>query len=116
MPYIEAYVLPVTASKLDAYKDIARKSGAMWKAHGALSVTEAVGSGLEWGKQTSFPRSVELAGDEVVVWSYITFHDKAHRDKVMESVLADTAFTKMMEDVPVDGKRMIWGGFETFLD
>ncbi len=116
MSYIEFYVLPVTAARIDDYRKIATESAALYLGHGALSVVETVADDAPVGEITSFPRSVQLADDEIVVCAYITYRDRAHRDDVQAKVMADAEMHKIMETVPVDGKRMIWGGFKTIVD
>ncbi len=116
MPYVECYILPVIAARMAEYEDIARKSAALWLEHGALTVVEAVADHAPVGELTSFPRSVILAEGEVVVLSYLTFRDRAHRDAVINRATEDQRMTDMMQAAPVDGKRMIWGGFSTFVN
>ncbi len=111
MAYIDYYILPVQADKIDDYRKIATESAALWLHHGALSVTEAVADDAPMGEVTSFPRSVQMTPDEVVVCAHITYRDRAHRDGVMARVMADGKMEEIMQSVPVDGKRMIWGGF-----
>lgn len=110
MAYVDAYVLPVPKDRLDVYIDLATRMAALWREHGALSVTEAVADDAPVGVLTSFPRSVIATQDETVVFAFITYNDRAHRDAVTAAVFADLRM-KLMMDVPVDGKRMIWGGF-----
>jgi uncharacterized protein YbaA (DUF1428 family) len=116
MSYIEFYVLPVHAARIDDYRKIAIESAGLWLQHGALSVVEAVADDAPVGEFTSFPRSVQLTEDEVVVCAYITYRDRAHRDDVQSSVMADARMEQLFQDMPVDGKRMIWGGFTTIVD
>jgi uncharacterized protein YbaA (DUF1428 family) len=116
MSYVEFYVLPVVAARIDDYRKIATESAALYLQHGALTVLEAVADDAPVGEITSFPRSVQLAEDEVVVCAYITYRDRAHRDEVQQRVMADPTMHKIMETVPVDGKRMIWGGFKTIVN
>ena len=112
MPYIDVYVMPVSPADLETYFDIARRCAPLWLEHGALAVTEMRGDDTPVGLFTSFPRSVQLRDDEVVVCGFVTFRDRAHRDEVLAKVMADNRMNDAMRDAPVDGKRMIWGGFE----
>jgi uncharacterized protein YbaA (DUF1428 family) len=113
MAYIDGYVLPVPKDKLAAYRSMARKAGKVWIEHGALEYLEAVADDVKPGKTTSFPQAVKLEPDEVVVFSYIKFSSRAHRDKVNALAMNDPRLTGMGPDnMPFDGKRMFWGGFK----
>ncbi len=115
MPYAECFILPVVAARFEEYRTLAVESAAIWKELGALSVMEAKAENAPVGELTSFPRSVQLRDEELVVVSYITFRDRAHRDQVMEAAMKDPRFERIMREAPTDGKRMIWGGFEPFV-
>lgn len=116
MAYVESYILPVETSRLDDYRRVAIESADIWLSLGALSVMEATGVDTPFGSVTSFPRSVQLTPDETVVVSYLTFRDRAHRDEVMKKMEADPRMIALFETAPVDGKRMIWGGFSSIVD
>ena len=73
MAYVDGFVVPVPKKRLAEYKKLARKAGKIWMEHGALQYVEAVGDGLRKGKVTSFPRSVKLKSDEVVVFAYAVY-------------------------------------------
>ena len=113
MPYVDGFILAVPKAKLDAYKAMATWAGQMWMEYGALSYVECIGDDVPHGELTSFPRAVQLADDEVVVFSWITYTDRASRDAVMAKVMADDRMTP--DDMPFDGKRMIMGSFESFV-
>jgi uncharacterized protein YbaA (DUF1428 family) len=113
MAYVDGFVVPVPKNKLDAYRKIARKAGKLWKEYGALEYIECVEDDVKPGKLTSFPQAVKLKADEVVVFSWIVYKSRAHRDKVNAKVMADPYFANMTPaDMPFDGKRMFWGGFK----
>jgi uncharacterized protein YbaA (DUF1428 family) len=112
MAFIDSYIVPVLTARKDEYIRIARDAAEVWKDLGALSVMEAEARDAPVGEVTSFPRSVALTGEETVFISYVTFRDKAHRDEVMSRMETDPRFEEMMRGAPVDGRRMIWGGFE----
>ncbi len=118
MLYTDGFVLPVPKAKLPAYRRMAQKAGKIWKDHGALEYRECVADDVKVGKRTSFPRSVKLKPGETVVFSYIVFKSRADRDRVNAKVLADPRFVEIMKtkDVPFDGKRLIYGGFEVIID
>ena len=111
--YVDGFVVPVPKDKVADYRRLARKFGALWIQHGALEVHECVGDDVKPGKLTSFPQAVKLKADEVVVFSWIVFKSRKHRDQVNKKVMADPRFTDMNpKDMPFDGKRMFWGGFK----
>ena len=114
--YVDGFVLPVPKKSLEAYRAIARKAGKIWREHGALDYVEAVADDVKPGKLTSFPQSVKLKAGEVVVFSYIVFKSRAHRDRVNKKVMADPRLHMDPEAMPFDVKRMIYGGFKTIVE
>jgi uncharacterized protein YbaA (DUF1428 family) len=111
--YVDGYVLPVPKKKLDAYRRMARKAGKIWREHGALEICECVADDVKPGKVTSFPQSVKLKKGETVVFSWIVYKSRKHRDQVNAKVMKDPRLAKMAPDsMPFDGKRMFWGGFK----
>jgi uncharacterized protein YbaA (DUF1428 family) len=113
MPYVDGFVLPVPKANLEAYKAVAAKAGDVWMEHGALSYVECIGDDVPYGELTSFPRAVQAKDDEVVVFSWVTYASREARDAVMAKVMADERMKG--GDMPFDGKRMIFGGFESFV-
>lgn len=113
MAYVDGFVLAVRKDRLEEYKRFTTECGKVWKEHGALTYVENVADDVPYGEVTSFPRAVQAKDDEVVVFSWATYRDRAHRDAVMAKVMADERLKG--KDMPFDGKRLIWGGFETFL-
>jgi uncharacterized protein YbaA (DUF1428 family) len=111
--YVDGFVVPVPKKKLQAYRLMAQKAGKVFKEHGALEFVECVADDVKPGKTTSFPQSVKLKAGEIVVFSYITYKSRAHRDRVNKKVMSDPRLKAMMDvkDVPFDMKRMIYGGF-----
>ena len=116
MSYVDGFVLAVPKQKLDAYKEMARKAGAIWMEHGALAFVECVGDDVPYGELTSFPRAVQATEDEVVVFSWILYKSREDRDTINAKVMADPRLPKDMSEMPFDGKRMIYGGFRPFLE
>ena len=112
--YVDGFVLPIPKKNIAAYRRMARKAGKVWRDHGALEFREWVADDVKVGKRTSFPRSVKLKPGETVVFSYIVYKSRAHRDRVNAKVMKDPRLAKMMEPkaMPFDGKRMIYGGFK----
>jgi len=118
MRYVDGFVIPVPKRKLEAYRRMAQKAGKVWREHGALEVVESVADDVKPGKWTSFPRAVKLKPGETVVFSYIVYKSRAHRDRVNAKVMKDPRITGMgsMKDMPFDAKRMFWGGFKVLVD
>ena len=112
MPYVDGFVIPVAKDKVETYKAQARKAGEIWKEYGALAFVECVGDDVPYGKLTSFPRAVLANDDEVVIFSWIVYRSRAERDAINERVMADP---RLKGDMPFDGKRLIVGGFEMWL-
>lgn len=118
MPYVDGFVVPVPTQKLNAYRSMARKAGKVWREHGALEFRECVADDVKVGKWTSFPRSVKLKRGETVVFSWIVFRSRAHRDRVNAKVMKDPRLADMMDPkaMPFDAKRMAYGGFKILVD
>jgi uncharacterized protein YbaA (DUF1428 family) len=118
MHYVDGYVLAVPAANRAAYEALAQMSAPLFKEHGALRVVECWGDDVPDGKLTSFPMAVKLEPDEVVVFSWIVWPDKATRDSGMKAAMADPRMDmkNMPQPIPFDGKRMIFGGFQMILD
>ena len=82
--YVDGFVLPVPKEQVDAYRRMARKAGKVWREHGALEYVECVADDVKPGKLTSFPQSVKLKPGEVVVFSWIVYKSRGHRDRVIK--------------------------------
>ena len=109
-------MLAVPKDMLDDYKAMARLGAEVWMEHGALSYVECIGDDVPHGELTSFPRAVQAKEDEIVIFSWITYKDRASRDEINAKVMADERLKAGMASMPFDGKRMIHGGFEAFLE
>jgi uncharacterized protein YbaA (DUF1428 family) len=118
MPYVDGFVIPVPKANMDKYKEMSELCGKVWREHGALEYHETMADDVKPGKWTSFPQSVNLEDGEIVVFSWIVYESRQHRDAVNEKVMADPRLKDIMspESMPFDGKRMIFGGFQSFLD
>jgi uncharacterized protein YbaA (DUF1428 family) len=116
MSYVDGFILAVPEDKIADYKKIARKAGKIWREHGALAYVECVGDDVPVGKLTSFTRAVKLKPGEVVVFSWIVYNSRAHRDAVNKKVFADPRLNMDMKSMPFDPKRMIFGGFKTMIE
>ncbi len=112
--YVDGFVLPVPKKNVAAYRKMARKAGRIWREHGALEYRECIAEDVKPGKFTSFPQSVKLKANEVVWFSWIVYKSRKHRDQVNARVMKDPRLAWMgeMSQLPFDGKRMIYGGFE----
>jgi len=113
MHYVDGFVVPVKKAKLESYRRLARKMAAICKEYGALEYVECVADDVKPGKLTSFPQSVKLKRDETVVFAYVVYRSRKHRDQVNAKIMKDPRFANMdMSKMPFDGKRMFWGGFK----
>lgn len=118
MNYVDGYVVPVPKKNLPAYRRMAQKAGKVWREHGALEFRECVGDDLNVKMVVSFPRTIKLKPGETVVFSWIMFKSRAHRDSVNAKVMKDPRLAKMMDmkAIPFDSKRMVYGGFKVLAD
>ncbi len=118
MRYVDGYLLPVAKRKLATYLRMARTAGRVWREHGALEYRECVGDDLENPMGLPFPRAVKLKPGETVVFSWIVYKSRAHRDRVNAKVMKDPRMMRMMDlkALPFDGRRMAYGGFEVGVD
>jgi uncharacterized protein YbaA (DUF1428 family) len=116
MSYVDGFVLAVPKQNMDAYKAMAQTAGAVWKEHGALAYVECWGDDVPYGELTSFPRAVQAKDDEVVVFAWIVYESREKRDAINAKVMQDPRLKCEPSDMPFDGKRMIYGGFKSFLE
>lgn len=118
MKYADGFVIPVPKKNLNAYRRIAEKAGKIWREHGALQYCECVGEDLDvkWG--VPFPKQVKTKPGETVVFSWIVYKSRAHRDRVNAKVMKDPRIASMCDpkDMPFDCKRMVYGGFQILVE
>jgi len=115
--YVDGFVVPVPKAKIEAYRRMAEDAGKVWREYGALEYTECVADDVKPGKLTSFPQSVKLEPDETVVFAWIVYASREHRDRVNEQVMKDPRMANMdAKSMPFDGRRMFWGGFKTIVE
>ena len=115
--YVDGFVLPVPKANLEAYRRMAEDAGKVWREYGALEYIECVADDVKPGEVTSFPQSVKLEPDETVVFAWIVYESRDHRDRVNEQVMKDPRIAEMdPRFMPFDGKRMVWGGFEVLVE
>ena len=116
MRYVDGYVIPVLKKNLETYARMAEMGAKMWMKHGALDYKECVGEDLKnkWG--TSFSQMMQLKPGETVVFSYVVFKSRAHRDRVNAKVMREMEKMAEMKEMPFDMKRMVYGGFKVIVD
>lgn len=118
MRYVDGYLLAVPKKNLKAYVRMAAKAGKVWRDHGALDYKECAGDDLKPKFGVPFPRAIKLKAGETVVFSYIVFKSRAHRDRVNAAVMKDPRLQAMMDPkkMPFDAKRLVYGGFKVLVD
>ena len=118
MKYVDGFVLPVPKKNLKAYARMAQQAGKVWRDHGALDYKECVGDDLKVKMGMPFPRTVKLKAGETLVFSYIVYKSRAHRDRVNAKVMKDPRLKDMGDpkNMPFDVKRMNYGGFKVLVD
>lgn len=118
MRYVDGFLLPVPTKNLETYRRIAKKAGKIWREHGALEYLECAGDDLDVKFGVSFKPTIKLKPDETVVFSWIVFKSRAHRDRVNAKVMKDPRIANMMgnKPMPFDVKRMVYGGFKVLVE
>ncbi len=115
MPYVDGFILAVKKDGMEDYKKIATLAGELWMEFGALSYVECFADDVPYGELTSFPRAVQATDDEVVVFSWITYESREKRDEINARVMADPRMQNPDCATVFDPKRMIFGGFKSFM-
>jgi len=117
MTYVDGFVVPVPKKNVAAYRKLARLAAKVWREHGALDYWECIADDVPVGKLTSFPRSVKVKPTETVVFAWILYKSRAHRDRVNKKAMADKRLAAMggHQALPFDSKRMIFGGFKSIV-
>jgi uncharacterized protein YbaA (DUF1428 family) len=113
--YTDGFVVPVPEGKTDAYRELASKMAKVFRQHGASRVIEAISDDVDHGQVTDFYRAVKAEDGEKVVFSFIEWPDKGTRDEAWKKIMEDESM-RPQGDMPFDGKRMFWGGFDKILD
>ena len=118
MPYVDGFVLPVPKKNLKTYARIAKIAGNIWKEHGALQFRECVGDDLDTKMGLPFTKLAKTKRGETVVFSYIVYKSRAHRDQVNAKVMKDPRMAKLCnaDAMPFDMKRMAYGGFKAIVE
>lgn len=118
MRYVDGFLLPVPEKNLQVYRRISQRAGKIWRDNGALEYRECAGDDLDAKFGVSFTRTIKLKPGETVVFSWIVFKSRAHRDQVNARVMKDPRMAKIMgkEAMPFDVNRMAYGGFKVLVD
>lgn len=125
MTYVDGFVIPIPESKIDSYCEIAQMAGKLWMEHGALSYKECVLEDAEPAtpedapencKITPFRKLAATKGGETVIFAFITYKSRAHRDEVNAKVMADPRMQCDINNLPFDPSRMSAGGFKAIVD
>jgi uncharacterized protein YbaA (DUF1428 family) len=114
--YVDGFVVPVPKAKVEDYRRVAANAGNIWREYGALAFVECLADDVKPGKWTSFPQAVNLEPDETVVFSYIVYSSREERDRINALVMKDPRLDMNPANMPFDGKRMIWGGFNVLVE
>lgn len=116
--YVDGFVIPIAAANVEQYREMAQKAGDIWKEHGALEYVEAVGDDLDIEKVASFKEIAGASADETVIFAWIVFESREHRDRVNAAVMEDERMKKEMESdsMPFEVKRMAYGGFRAIVE
>jgi uncharacterized protein YbaA (DUF1428 family) len=113
--YVDGFVVPVPQAKREAYRELAAKMAKVFRQHGATRVIEAFGDDVSKGEVTDFYRAVKSEEGEGVVFSFIEWPDKTTRDEAWKAIMADESL-KPQGEMPFNGQRMFWGGFDKIVD
>jgi uncharacterized protein YbaA (DUF1428 family) len=115
--YVDGFLLPLPRNRVEAYRRIAQKAGKIWREHGALEYRECVGDDLRIKGMAPFPRAARARPGETVVFAWIVYKSRAHRDRVNAMVMKDPRMANVdPKSMPFDMKRMAMGGFKVLVD
>ena len=115
--YIDAIVIPVPRANLDTYKRMSEQWGQAHLRHGALYYSDSISDDAQPGRITSFPQAVQLKDGEMIALAWVVYRSKEDRDRIGKAVMEDPLLKEFMDpsNMPFDGKRMFWGGFQTII-
>ncbi len=114
--YVDGFVIPIPKNKIAAYRRMAALGGKVWKDHGALAYMECVGDDLDVKFGLPFPKSISTKKGETVIFSWIVYKSRAHRDRVNAKVMKDPRMQMAPKAMPFDPSRMLYGGFSAIVD
>ena len=117
MNYVDGFVLPVPKKNLAAYRRMSKQAGKIWREHGALEYRECAGDDLAIKMGVPFPKLAKVKPGETVVFAWIVYKSRAHRDRVNKKVMSDPRLASVgPKEMPFDVKRMGYGGFKVFVE
>jgi len=118
MAYVDGFLIPVPKKSLETYRKISSKAGKVWREHGALDYKECVGDDLKVKGTAPFAKAARAKAGETVVFAFIVYKSRSHRDSVNKKVMKDPRIAEQMatKAMPFDVKRMLYGGFKVFVD
>ena len=118
MKYTDGFLIPIPKKNVAAYRRMSQKAGKVWKEYGALEYIECVGDDMNVKMASSFPKTLKTKPDETVIFSWITYKSKAHRNSVNKKIMKDKRIANMMGEncMPFDVKRMLYGGFKIIVN
>lgn len=118
MAYVDGFVLPVPKKNLNVYRRIAQQAGKIWREHGALEYRECAGDDLDVKMGVPFTKMIKRKPGETVVFAWIVYKSRAHRDRVNAKVMKDPRMNQMIDGkrMPFDVKRMAYGGFKVLVE
>lgn len=117
--YVDGFVLPISKKYLSNYRSVASKAGKLWVEHGALEYRECVAEDMKTKELLPFPKMIKAKSTETVIFAFIVFRSRKHRDSVNKKVMTDPRMSKMANDmkvIPFDMKRMAYGGFKSIVN
>ena len=114
--YVDGFLLPIPKKHVPAYKKIAAAAGRVWREHGALEYRECVGEDLGTTFGTGFTKYLRVKPGETVVFAWIVYKSKAHRDRVNAKVMNDPRINMQGQKMPFDVRKMAYGGFDVLVD
>lgn len=115
--YVDGFVIPIRKSKLAAYQKLAKQAQKVWMEHGALAYYECIGDDMNVKMGVPFPKLAKAKPGETVIFSWIVYKSRKHRDAVNAKVMKDKRISSLKpEDMPFDCNVMAYGGFKTIVD
>jgi len=113
--YINGFIVPVPSDKKDAYRAMNERHAAIFREYGALRLIQGWGDDVPEGEVTDFRRAVQAKPDETVVFAFLEWPSKQASDEAWDKMMNDERM-QPSPDMPFDGKRMFWGGFDVIFD
>ena len=118
MPYVDGFLLPLPKDNVEAYRKQAEAAGKIWREHGALGYHECLAEDMDAQGLVAFPQAIGAKEDETVVFAYIVYESRQHRDEVNAKVMSDPRLKSICDsdNPPFDYARMAYGGFKTLVN